>query len=218
MSSPTERAMRMSLGTFRRSRCSHLHAQAEGRPMKLRVISVILICAAGPSMAFPLGIWVASGGSLREKSGPGAPARDGTGRVLAHLNPVRVIAPGTLDGQSIPGKGGGSADHSRGLSPIYPTSPSADRDISVSQGLAPAAQAIDARAEQASPVPGDTPSQEISSGRRALDPQIFRHEMWMGATVFDDRPRRRRVANHRREHHFARPANPIALFARLLFH
>jgi hypothetical protein len=191
--------------------------------MRLQVFAVILICAAGPSIAFPLGVWVASGGGWRDKSGPKAPERDGAGRVIAQRNPVRVILPGTLDGQSIPGKGNESPQHGRELSPVYPTSPSVDMDRSVSQGLAPAAQASEAQAGEASLLPVYVPlSLEASPGQRPLNHHIPRHQKRLGATAFVEWPRRRRVAIHRPDRYFVaqtvRPANPITLLTRLLFH
>ncbi len=109
--------------------------------MNIRLFTLILICTAAPAIAFPLGVRVGSGWG-----GKTGPAGSAIGSHATELHPARVISPGTLDGQSVPGHAGSSGGPGRDLSPVYPTSPTAEGDISASQGLAPAAQASAAEA------------------------------------------------------------------------
>ena len=77
----------------------------------MRVFHSLLFCATASLVAFSVGIWVARGG-VPEKLGPS----DEQG--IAHPRTVRVILPGTLDGQSIPGRGSGLPGRRRDLSPV----------------------------------------------------------------------------------------------------
>jgi hypothetical protein len=180
--------------------------------MNLRLFAIILTCTAAPAIAFPLGVRVGSG--WHDKFGVERPDSGGALRAAAHLHPVHVIIPGTLDGQSIPGNGGRSSGHGRELSPVYPTSASLDRDISVSQGLAPAAAGSPETADPSG-------SSQISAEPRPLEHHIKRFGKRMDVAIMADRHGRRLVSMHRRQAHrvtrTAGAANPSAIFAGLLF-
>jgi hypothetical protein len=178
--------------------------------MNIRLLAIVFICVAAPAIAFPLGIRVGSG--WNGKVGPGASGSDGARR--AQLHPVRVIQPGTLDGQSIPGNAGRPAGSARDLSPIYPTTRSAERDLAASQGLAPAIPTPDS---EAMPGAGDIASATEASAEppppaRHHDRYVYahRHHSW-----------RREASTRPRHGHLAaratRPSNPITAIAGLFF-
>jgi hypothetical protein len=178
--------------------------------MRLRVITFIIVCTTASWVAFSFGIWVARGS--QGKIGPGAEEQG-----VAHAKSVRLILPGTLDGQSIPGRGSRSADHGRELSPIYPTLEPTSADRTVSEGVAEAARTADAQRDQASSMPGEAPDFTQAVARQgAHDTRVLRH----GKQTFAPWPRASIRTYARRERYFAAPrarsGNPFALFARLL--
>ncbi len=105
----------------------------ESRRMRVRGFHSFLLCATVSLVAFSFGIWIAGRG-VQPRLGPG-----GDDQGVAHPGSVRLILPGTLDGQSIPGRGSGLPDRRRDLSPVYPTypaSPGSHEDQSIPQATA----------------------------------------------------------------------------------
>ncbi len=193
--------------------------------MQTRVLTPIVLTTTASLVAFWLGMWVAHGGS-QAKVGPG-----GEEQGITHPKSVRVILPGTLDGQSIPGHASGLPDRRRDLSPVYPTSPGNRQDKSFSDIATETAASAQARDEGARPTPPETTALSESpagpGGRDgefigdAEDTRALRDARVRDAqTSYAPWPRRPRATYARRERYFlahrARPANPLALFARLL--
>jgi hypothetical protein len=105
----------------------------ESRRMRVRGFHSFLLCATVSLVAFSFGIWIAGWG-VQPRLGPG-----GDDQGVAHPGSVRLILPGTLDGQSIPGRGSGLLDRRRDLSPVYPTYPASlgsHEDPSIPQATA----------------------------------------------------------------------------------
>jgi hypothetical protein len=101
--------------------------------MRVRGFHSFLLCATVSLVAFSFGIWIAGWG-VQPRLGAG-----GDDQGVAHPGSVRLILPGTLDGQSIPGRGSGLPDRRRDLSPVYPTypaSPGSHEDQSIPQAAA----------------------------------------------------------------------------------
>ena len=185
--------------------------------MNIRLFAAILICVAAPAIAFPLGIRVGSGWNA--KIGPTSSADPAAPQV--ERRSVRVIARDTLDGQPIPGNADRSSAPSRDLSPVYPTSQSAEADLASSQGLAPTppsegAGTLSDGVAAAAPQPQEQP-QFIEEPRLYPD-RAHRFGAW--------RHREYAYARHRRGWRWAyrgpyysrrawrgpRPSNPFAAF------
>jgi hypothetical protein len=116
---------------------SACHSSSIGHPGSRRVrargFHSFLLCATVSLVAFSFVIWIAGRG-VQPKLGPG-----GDDQGVAHPGSVRLILPGTLDGQSIPGRGSGLPERRRDLSPVYPTypaSPGSHEDQSIPQATA----------------------------------------------------------------------------------
>lgn len=193
--------------------------------MQTRVLTPIVLTTTASLVAFWLGMWVAHGGS-QAKVGPG-----GEEQGITHPKSVRVILPGTLDGQSIPGHASGLPDRRRDLSPVYPTSPGNGQDKFFSDVATETAESAQARDEGARPTPPETTAlSENPAGPGGRDGEIIGDgedtralrdaRVRDAQTSYAPWPRRPRATYARRERYFlthrARPANPLALFARLL--
>ena len=116
---------------------SACHSSSIGHPgsrrVRARVFHSFLLCATVSLVAFSFVIWI-TGRGVQPKLGPG-----GDDQGVAHPGSVRLILPGTLDGQSIPGRGSGLPERRRDLSPVYPTypaSPGSHEDQSIPQATA----------------------------------------------------------------------------------
>jgi hypothetical protein len=190
--------------------------------MRVQAFHSLVFCATASLVALSVGIFVARGGA-QDKLGP-----SGDEQGIAHPRTVRVILPGTLDGQSIPGRGSGLPGRRRDLSPIYPTSPGPHEDGSNSMmaaGTTPSPRARDG--DDVSPVTASALANDTaqSEGRdeegfrdpstdadvpSASDPRFLHHV-----------PSRSRHARGSYYRHFylaarrARPLYPFGAIARL---
>ena len=192
--------------------------------MRVRAFKFLCLCAAASLVAFSLGIWVARGGSP-QKLGPSGDAQG-----VAHPKSVRLILPGTLDGQAVPGHGSGLTDRRRDLSPIYPTSPGSHEEQAVPE-LAASTPPTAPRGDEVSDV-NATQASIIAEGEG--EAQGWNVETRLDSPVDDDvrswherpilrhmapRPRHLRGSYARRPSYLAmrrfRPINPFGALARL---
>jgi len=141
------------------------------RRMRVRGFNSFLLCATVSLVALPFGIWI-TGWGVQPKLGPG-----GDGQRVTRPGPVRLISPGTLDGQSSPGGGSGLPDRRRDLSPVYPTypaSPGSHQDQSVPQATAETSPSPRSQNEGHDASPAKASMLTAAGGAKAWDGEAVR--------------------------------------------